>query len=1003
MVPALGSPARSLFGRHAESDCLRALLAAAAEGNPQVAVISGELGVGKTALVGDVVSSTDMRTLAGHCLPVEGEAMPFAPITASLRDLFRDLPADETADVVRQWPRAFVDFLPFECLDHDLDEPPEPDEAPLSSTGQSRLFEWLLTLLVQLSRQRPIGWLIEDVQWADTSTRDLVSFLARNLQSEPVAIILTLRTDELDRDHPVKRWLVELDRTARVTRVPLQRLSREATRGQLSHLMSETEFVRRATLTDLIYEHSQGNPLFTEQLVSWAQDGRERWPDSLYELVASRLATLPSSTRSVLDAAAVVGRTFALELLAAVLERDARAIELDLQPAVERDLISPHPASDFSFAKPLIREVLEADLLPGQRRRLHEAAARGKSSQVAHGADAHFGLVGEIAHHWAAAQVPDKAFAAAVEAGLSAERLYALAEADRYFGKAVVMPCSADPAAYDDLTLDRLDLLLHAAQAAHLVGDGTRAMSLIDQAGALADDPVRKAAVLERKGAFGFNAGRVDEAHEAYTSALVLLPDEPSVLRAQVLGGLGLLTMAWSRMDEAEATCHEALRIARAVGARQAEVRALNALGVLTTYRGRFDEGIGYSREAVVIAEELDAADDLATAYIDLAHVLGVAGRYDEAVEASRIGYDAMSRVGLARQDGSFLQANAAESLIKAGRWDEAAELLARARKSETRGIRAFPVLEHEARLRLRMGDFDRAQDCVDEARALFDEFDAPDAWRREYHEVAAELMVYQRRSDEALAEANQGLAMIEGTDEERFAGLLILTAAQATADLLDEARTRHDTAKTGDLMREVQSLRARAEAMEAAASAGGDRPLPEAQAVAKTIDAELLRAAAAESTAATWAEVAQQWETLGQPFPAAYARWREAECLVMSKRVGQEPVAAVRRAHEAATRLGAQFLVAEVENLARWGRIDVRPDAADLTAGTASTDLGLTQREQEVLAGLLAGQTNREIAESLFISVKTTSVHVSNILRKLGVHSREEAARVAYRHISET
>ena len=139
-----------------------------------------------------------------------------------------------------------------------------------------------------------------------------------------------------------------------------------------------------------------------------------------------------------------------------------------------------------------------------------------------------------------------------------------------------------------------------------------------------------------------------------------------------------------------ETICQEALRIARTVGARQAEVRALNALGVLRAYRGEFDEGIALSREAVAIAEDLGAADDLATAYIDLAHVLGLSGRYDDAVEASRVGYEAMNRVGLARQDGSFLLANAAESLIKAGRWAEADELVTQARASEARGIRAF-------------------------------------------------------------------------------------------------------------------------------------------------------------------------------------------------------------------------------------------------------------------------------------------------------------------------
>ena len=265
---ALDSTVGSLFGRDRECERVRSVLLAAANGNRQVAVISGELGVGKTTLVTQVLQSVDVHTLVGHCLPVEGEAMPFAPVMASLRDLLRELTPDASAELVRQWPPAFVDFLPFEYVDHDDQSRQTTEENELSSSGQARLFEWLLTLVVRLSTERPVAWLIEDVQWADKSTLDLISFLARNLRTERVAIILTLRTDELDRDHPVRRWLVELGRMAEVTRIPLQRLTRDATHAQLAELMSSDDLRRRRTLTDLIFEHSQGNPYFSEQLVS---------------------------------------------------------------------------------------------------------------------------------------------------------------------------------------------------------------------------------------------------------------------------------------------------------------------------------------------------------------------------------------------------------------------------------------------------------------------------------------------------------------------------------------------------------------------------------------------------------------------------------------------------------------------------------------------------------------------------------------------------------------
>ena len=174
--------------------------------------------------------------------------------------------------------------------------------------------------------------------------------------------------------------------------------------------------------------------------------------------------------------------------------------------------------------------------------------------------------------------------------------------------------------AYAELGLDRVDLLLHASQAAHLVGDGVRAVAWIDEATQLTDDPLRVASLLERKGAYCFNTGRVDEANRGVPAGLDAVAGSSRLrLRARVFGGLGLLAMAWSRMAECEELCHEAIRDARAVGARQAEVRALNALGMVMSYRGELDQGILHSREAVAIAEELDSPDDMATAYIDLA------------------------------------------------------------------------------------------------------------------------------------------------------------------------------------------------------------------------------------------------------------------------------------------------------------------------------------------------------------------------------------------------
>ena len=347
--------------------------------------------------------------------------------------------------------------------------------------------------------------------------------------------------------------------------------------------------------------------------------------------------------------------------------------------------------------------------------------------------------------------------------------------------------------------------------------------------------------------------------------------------------------------------------------------------------------------------------------------------------------------MGLVRQEGSFLQANVTEGLEKAGRWPEAAALIGRALAQHPRGLRGFPVLEHAARLELHRGDLGSAAALATQAREALAEHAPPDSWRRELLELEAELLLWSGRAAEARSVAEAGLALVEGGDEARFGGALVTLLARALADLSVDAGADPEP----DLPALVAELRARAEAMTPSPLQGATHPMPDGPAVELTLRAELARAHGGREALDAWSAAAQAWETIGRPFPAAYARWRDAEAQVLTKQVGERPVAAVRRAHAAASALGAERLVAEVELLALWGRMDL---VADDAAEPPPTYPGLTAREVEILHCLMAGQTNREIAESLFISVKTVSVHVSNILRKQGVSSREEAARLGHR-----
>jgi DNA-binding CsgD family transcriptional regulator/tetratricopeptide (TPR) repeat protein len=399
-------------------------------------------------------------------------------------------------------------------------------------------------------------------------------------------------------------------------------------------------------------------------------------------------------------------------------------------------------------------------------------------------------------------------------------------------------------------------------------------------------------------------------------------------------------------------------------------------------------------RESLAAAEEVQDPDDLAAAYIDLAHVLGRANLFDEAVDLCREGHLTMRRVGLLRQEGGFLQANAAECLIRSGRWDEGGALLEDALAQEGRGLRSYPMLIEAARLATGRGALAEAQAYVDRIDVLLAGTDAPAGWRRELAEVRADLLLWQGRASEAAGLVADALQALDGTDEQHHAGLLLWLGVRAAGD--PEA---------------ADAVVRRAVALDPTVTRPSGHLLPQDDALAATILAELERLRGS-SDSAVWRAVASAWDGIHHAFPAAYARWRAAEASTMSRAAPSAVTALVRDAHDAAAALGATGLVAEVEHLARWAKVDLlgaepgaghgtlpQEDAGSLTGNGTGVDLGLTQREQEILERLVAGRSNGEIAAELFISRKTASVHVSNILRKLGVSSRAEAARIGHRH----
>jgi DNA-binding CsgD family transcriptional regulator len=394
---------------------------------------------------------------------------------------------------------------------------------------------------------------------------------------------------------------------------------------------------------------------------------------------------------------------------------------------------------------------------------------------------------------------------------------------------------------------------------------------------------------------------------------------------------------------------------------------------------------------------------DLVRTYVNLsAMLLYSTGRYEEAGRVAVEGLALARRLGVIRSYGAMLAAFAADAFLHLGRWSEADSLTSEADLFESPPAVSLPLHLVRAALELRRGRLDAAGRLVDIADRLSATMPDPQN-RGNFHVRQAELAVWERRYDDARRAVEDGLGIVGGSDDDRFGPELCALGLRAEAD---RRATSRDRPGDGARARQVASgLKAEVRKITRTPLEWGLMPAPDAAAFAVVCDAEYARIDGC-SDPELWAAAVACWEGLGQPYDAAYAHWREAEALLAGHESRKRAGTTLNRAHQVAVQLGAAPLLTEIEDLAIRGRIELgvavtepaKPDSAESFAAP----LGLTRREAEVLVLLASGHTNRQIAQSMFISEKTASVHVTNILRKLGVTSRVEAGAVGQRRLKE-
>jgi DNA-binding CsgD family transcriptional regulator len=973
---------------------LGAALETVRQGEPAAVLIGGEAGVGKTRLISEFTAAArgaGVRVLTGACLELGADGLPFSPFTAMLRDLVREVGPDEMAGLLPASGRAageLARLLP-ELLDVRRSAPGSGqaaladhrgDHATGLTAGEARahLFEGFLSLLERLAEQRPLVLIIEDAHWADRSSRDLLAFLIGYQRAVGnLLIVVTFRSDELHRTHPLRPLLAELARIDWVDRTELPPL----TRGQAEELAAVV--LGRAperSLAEAIYERAQGNPLFTEELLACAGEC-DAVPDTLADLLLQAVRRLPEDTQEVLRVASAGSGVTSDALLAQVTGHDGSRLATAIRPAVAANVLVTSDTG-YSFRHALIQEAVHADLLPGEHSAVHTRFARAIDADPALVPQGRADI--EKAHHWYSAHNTTGALAASWRASVEASNAVAHAERLMLLDR-VLEVWEQVPDAEAQIGADHVRVLEEAADAARDAGVDQRGLALVELALSELDEstePTRVALLLRQRHKFRKELG-IPWSEVELRHALELVPEDVApAARTQLL-----LSIAHCGLDiqgpQYRLWGNDALRLARQLGDRDAEAHALSNLAMIEAGPGQIaatgSDAFRLLARAGEIARRARAYQPTIKVVILETHLLCGAGEFERAAQAARRGIADAGRHGLARTGGAFLAINLAEPLWYLGRWDEAVEVAERALDLAPPARTRVGLWLVDGMIALARGDLARAARRAAACRAVL----AGGGYDEQHHlplaVIEIDLALAADGPAAAAAVAAETLGRFDlSSGSPRYVWPVMLSAARVAcrapgedaAALLDRLRA---LAEKIDVHGPVQ----RAWQLSYAALDPGACLHLEMDEDDGPADGSRLALADAAVAA---------WEGVGQRHQAALAL-TQAAMIALAERATREAAERLRRAAPIAEQLGAGPLAEQIADLTR---------RAVGTDGDGD-DPGLTGRELEVLRLVAAGQSNREIAATLVISPKTASVHVSNILAKLGAATRTEAAVKAH------
>ncbi len=961
------SRTESLVGRDLElADLLGAASAAGSE--TRMVLLSGDAGVGKTRLLSealDRLAAQGWRTLVGHCLDFGETSMPYLPFAEMLGQVEQTAPEL----VGRGLPPALA------RLRHRGSA-----EEPAEGLDRAEVFEAMYALVEDLAALGPVALVVEDAHWADASTRDLVSFLLSRRVRGRCLCVLTFRSEEMHRRHPLRRRVAEWVRLPGVRRVQLEPLAAGAVRGMVEQIIGREGHALGEHHDDdveRIVQRSQGNAFYVEELVGAFLGGGWSLPEDLADLLLVRLDRLDEDAREVVRVASAAGQRVGHDLLVRVAPVEPDRLDAALRVALDAHVLVRVGESEYAFRHALLGEAVYDDLLPGERMRLHTAYAEAvREVRGSRGA-------ADLARHALASHDLPTALRASVDAGDQALASGGPDEAARHYSTALEIYHRAAGQLADPP--DEAELVARTVDALCSSGRPETGLALVDSH--LARLPVEAPRWTRAR----LLLARVEALRSIETDtrpslvsgeALGLAGPEPTHLRARILA-MHAQALIWDgRFDEARGVADEALELADQLGLP----RVSADVGVTLTWLSQhLDLGEGSRSELKRIIAEAQERGDVLSELRGFLRYGGLEYDYGELAVAQE---NFLRAAGLARSigrpwtmPGIAGRMQGAWVACMRGEWDEALAIVDHSDEDPPPTSRAM---------------LDAVALAVAAGRGEVAALSGYAALRERWHREGLVAVVGGSAAIELLSLRDGAAAAVGTYDDvcrvlaplwgESFDARLRL-GTLALAALADEA-PRTPTAARGQVRDTAARIAAEARLpLEVRAEDG--RPFaPEGQAWEARLRAEQLRLewllggqVDLEDLAGRWRRAAALFGDLGHRPEEARARTRLA-ALLRASGAGEEAREQAALAHEVARGLRAAPLLAELGPL----------------LGSGSAAGALTPREREILALVAAGRSNAEIGQQLFISAKTVSVHVSNVMAKLGAASRTEAVALARR-----